>query len=238
MSSRLTARQRQILHYIWECVEKQGVPPTVREIAAQFGLRSPASALRHLKALERKGFLRRRPGTARGIELVKERVKLVFWRQEGIPVIGQVAAGQLLALGGDEGEDVEVENVFQLKGLLPGDADGSVGYYALRVRGVALREAGIHDGDLLLVRPGSWAQPGDVVVAMLDTDKEGEQVLLTRLIRRGGRLALEGAPQGKELATLEPLQSDEEGDEGGKSRARIVGVAVGLIRLFRSAKSF
>jgi repressor LexA len=233
MVPRLTRRQRQVLHYIYECVEKRGVPPTVREIAAQFGLRSPASALRHLQALERKGFLRRRPGTARGVELIKERVKLVFWRQEGIPVVGQVAAGQLLAPEGDE-EDVEVENVFQLKGLLPGDADGSAGYYALRVRGGALREAGIHDGDLLLVRPGGWAQPGDVVVAVLDSDEGEERVLLTRLLRRGGQLALEDPSKGQELVVIEPSQLGEDAENG----ARIVGVAVGLIRLFRSAKSF
>ncbi len=209
MTEKLTRRQKEILRFVADCVKHQGAPPTVREIAAWFGMRSPASALRHLRALEAKGFLRRRPRAARGIELIQERVKRLFWEQEGIPLLGRVSAGEPLW------DEENIESVLQFEGLFPTDQR----CFALRVHGDSMSGAGILDGDLLIVRPQHWAEVGEVVVAVLD----GEEGVVKRLTRATEEeIVLESAHP-----AYPPIQTRE---------FQIVGVVIGLIRPSRSLR--
>jgi repressor LexA len=209
MATKLTRRQKEILQFIADCVKHQGAPPTVREIASWCGMRSPASAQRHLRALEAKGFLRRRPGAARGIELIQDRVKRLFWRQEGIPLLGRVAAGEPLWA------EENIESVLQLEGLFPTDQR----CFALRVQGDSMSGAGILDGDLLIVRPQPWADVGEIVVALLDS----EEGVVKRLARATDReVVLESANP-----AYPPIRTRE---------VQIVGVVLGLIRPSRALR--
>jgi len=201
----LTERQRRILEFIVERIEDQGAPPTLREIAQHFGLASPASVRGHLEALEKKGFIRRRGWTARGIEPVKDRIKKLFWEREGwIPLLGRVAAGRPLLA------EENIEDVLKLEGLFPRDQ----GLFALRVKGDSMVGAGILDGDIVIVRPQPTAEAGEIVVALIE-DGEAEGTV-KRFRCRGDEIVLESAnPAYPPIVTRE---------------ARIVGVVVGLVR--------
>lgn len=207
MASDLTEKQRNILEFIVDSVEEQGSPPTIREIADRFGFSAPASAKRHLEALEKKGYIRRREWTARGIELVKDRVRKIFWRREGIPLIGRVAAGQPIVA------EENIEDVLPLEGVFPSDED----LFALRVQGDSMIEAGILDGDIVIVRPQSTANPGDIVAAILEDEGEGT---VKRLSYADARIVLEPANE-----NYRPIVSDN---------VRIVGLVVGLMRYLRA----
>jgi repressor LexA len=162
----------------------------------------------HLEALEKKGFIQRRSWTARGIELIKENVNRLFWNREGIPLVGRVAAGQPILA------EENIEDVLKLEGLFPMDQ----GLFALRVQGDSMIEAGILEGDILIVRPQPTADVGDIVVAIL-----GEEGTVKRFGRAGDHIRLEPA-NSKYL----PIVTRE---------ARIVGVVIGVIRHLRSFKS-
>ncbi len=207
MERELTEKQRQVLRFIVDCIEERGAPPTLREIAARFSFASPASVKGHLEALERKGFIRRREWTARGIEPVKERVRRLFWEREGIPLVGRVAAGRPILA------EENIEDVLKLEGLFPTDQ----GLFALRVKGDSMIEAGILEGDILIVRPQPTADIGDIVVATL-----GEEGTVKRFGRSGDHIKLE--PANKNYL---PIVTHE---------ARIVGVVIGVIRHLRSSK--
>lgn len=151
MSSELTERQAEILAFIRGHVAREQVPPTVAEIAAAFGFRSPNAVTGHLRALGRKGHIRMRPGRARNIELVQG---------AGLPVIGRVAAGAPVeAIENTEKVIAVPEALFRLR------PD-----YLLRVRGDSMVDAGIMDNDLIAVRRQSTAEPGQIVVARHDGD--------------------------------------------------------------------
>ena len=199
----LTERQREILRYILDRIEERGAPPTMREIADHFGLSSPASVKVHLDALEKKGFIKRREWTARGIEPVKERIRRLFWQQEGIPLVGRVAAGKPILA------EENIEEVLPLKGLFPANED----LFALRVQGDSMIEAGIFEGDLVVVRPQPTAEDGEIVVAILD-----DEGTVKRYFREGDRVRLEPAN-----SNYSPIITRE---------ARVVGKVIGLIRRF------
>ncbi|MDW8336403.1 MAG: transcriptional repressor LexA [Tepidimonas sp.] len=165
-ASGLTPRQREVLAYIQRCVQGQGVPPTRQEIARAFGFRSPNAAEAHLRALERKGVLELLDGSARGIRLrEREMVELLQ-----LPLIGRVAAGSPILA------QEHVEAVY------PADARWFARRpdYLLRVRGWSMRDAGIHDGDLVAVQAAREARVGQIVVARL-----GDDVTVKRLQRHG-----------------------------------------------------
>lgn len=200
MERGLTDKQRKILEFIIDFLKERGAPPTIREIAGRFGFSSPASVLRHLLALERKGFIRRREYTARGIELVKESVRRLFL-DEGIPLVGRVAAGRPILA------EENIEEVLKLEGLFPSDQ----GLFALKVRGDSMIEAGILEGDILIVRPQPTAQIGDIVVAIL-----GDEGTVKRFGRAGDHIKLESANE-----KYPPIVTSD---------ARIVGVVIGVVR--------
>lgn len=196
----LTARQREVLAYVRRCVQAQGVPPTRAEIARAFGFRSPNAAEAHLRALERKGVLELRDGRARGIRLRGEEPAELLQ----LPLVGRVAAGSPILA------QEHVEAVY------PADARWFARRpdYLLRVRGWSMRDAGIHDGDLVAVQAGREARPGQIVVARL-----GDDVTVKRLQRDGAGWRLQAAnPDFSDLVVApgEPLV--------------IEGVVVGLLR--------
>lgn len=209
MAHQLTAIQEKILAFILDCVEDRKASPTIREIADQFGYASPGSVQRHLDALVKKQFIRRREGVSRGIELVWENVRRVFWQRMGVPVVGRVAAGAPILA------EENVEEVLDLQDLFPNDRE----LFALRVEGDSMVEAGIFDGDLVVLRLQPTAEIGQIVAAIVeDGDAEGT---IKRFNRRGDQVVLEPANP-----NYRPIIADD---------VRVVGVAVGLVRRFSAS---
>ncbi|KAF0221118.1 MAG: repressor [Geobacteraceae bacterium] len=154
----LTPRQQQVLDFIADHIDSHGYPPTLREIAQHLGVKGTVSAIHHLEALERKGYLRREAGSSRGI-IVNREPQPEFTQ---VPVVGVVRAG-LPALAYEDIEGYYPIEKMQLKG----------GVFFLRVKGDSMINAAIMEGDLALIRPQDTAQNGDIVVAMV----EGEATL-------------------------------------------------------------
>src|SRR3989454_4750090 len=154
----LTARQREVLGFIQHFTVRHGVPPTVREIGDRFKV-TPRAAFDHLRALERKGALQRRPSAGRTSRALTPTVPLGTRQFRPVPILGRIAAGSPNLAS----EDVE--------GELPVAPSALAGHgedvFALRVRGESMIEAHICDGDLVLVRRQDSAQPNDIVVALL-----------------------------------------------------------------------
>lgn len=167
MDAALTERQQQVMAFIRAYFAKEQTAPTVAEVAQYFGFKSPNAAADHLRALARKGHIRLRSGRSRNIELVES---------NGLPIIGQVAAGSPIEARENTEKVIEVpEAMFRLK------PD-----YLLRVRGDSMIDAGIHDNDLIAVKKQSTADIGQIVVARHDDDvtvkelciENGEVILL------------------------------------------------------------
>lgn len=150
----LTDRQEAVLGFISSFLEQKKIPPTVREIQQHFRFRSPNAVTDHLGLLEKKGYLRRRAGLSRGIELAGSRV---FSRSEvvEVPILGRIAAGAPLLA------EENIEGYLKLdQTLIRGD-----GYFLLRVEGDSMKDAGIYHRDLVLVKKEPAAEPGEIVAA-------------------------------------------------------------------------
>lgn len=202
----LTRRQQEVLAFIRQFVQRHGVPPTVREVGERFRV-TPRAAFDHLRALERKGHLRRRLGPkrlSRALTLAQDSPAV-----REVPILGRIAAGQPL---------LAEQN---LEGSFPLAAEWLAGkgeeLFCLRVRGESMVEAHILDGDLVLVRRQEAAQPGDIVAAMI----EGEATV-KRLAREGEAVVLKA-----EHPTMPPIVVHP-----GEQDVRILGKVVGLLRGF------
>ena len=196
----LTAKQQEILTLIRQAIETTGLPPTRAEIAEAMDYSSHNAAEEHLRMLERKGAIEIVKGSARGIRLKDG---------GGIPLIGRVAAGSPILA------EEHVQAHYQIDpALFSPRAD-----YLLKVRGMSMRDAGIHDGDLLAVHKTGEARSGQVVVARLN-----DEVTVKRLRRRGALIEL--LPENPEF---EPIIVDTRREEFA-----IEGLAVGVIRAGRS----
>ncbi|MDW8141570.1 MAG: transcriptional repressor LexA [Candidatus Bipolaricaulota bacterium] len=156
MREPLTEKQRRILDFIVESISEHGMPPTLREIAEAFGMRSVRSVQTHLEALERKGAIRRLMGKSRGIEVLAKAQR----RERGIPVVGQIAAGRPIPAVED------IQEVLNLDVWFGRDARP----FALRVQGDSMIEAGILHGDLVIVQPQQIVQSGEIVVAIQENE--------------------------------------------------------------------
>ena len=156
MQTSITEKQAAILGWIAGQQRRLGVTPTVREIARHFGFRSPRAASDHVDALERKGYLRRVPGQARNLQLVRDGMEDVH--AEGcIPIVGDVAAGLPI---------LAQENV--LGALSMTESFGSGELFAVRVRGASMIDAGILDGDHVIVRRSPVVEHNTVAVVYID----------------------------------------------------------------------
>jgi repressor LexA len=209
----LTARQRDVLNFIRTFSTRHGVPPTVREIGERFDV-TPRAAFDHLRALERKGMLRRRASagrTSRSLTLA-ERGPVPAFRP--IPILGRIAAGSpILAEENREGE------VPVASSALPGRGED---VFALRVRGDSMIDAHICDGDLVLVRRQDTAQINDIVAAVVESETGETEATVKRYQRDGQRVVLK-----PENPTMSPIVIDP-----GRRSVTILGKVVGLLRGF------
>jgi len=210
----LTGKQREVLGFMRNFHARHGVPPTVREIAARFGV-TPRAAFDHLRALERKGALQRRPSAgriSRALTLV-EPVGPRAYRP--VPILGRIAAGApILAEENREGDLPIAPTAL---------ADRGEDVFALRVRGQSMIDAHICDGDLVLVRRQESAQPNDIVVAMLESEAGGDaEATVKRYLRDGPRVVLK-----PENPTMQPIVV-----EPGQREVKILGKVIGLLRGF------
>ncbi len=174
----LTKRQHQVLEFIADQVTGHGRPPTLREIGSHLNIGSTNAVRSLLSALERKGYVRRRPYLSRGIELLKTPPDVSLGGMVSIPIVGRVAAGQpLLAEENIEGTILLDRDLFKA-------GDG----FALRVKGQSMIDAGIHDGDLVLARPDLPIEKGAVVVALI-----GDEATVKYFYPENDRVRLEPA---------------------------------------------
>jgi repressor LexA len=154
----LTKRQKEIFDYIRRYLRKYGYPPTVREIGEAIGLHSPSTVHAHLAKLEKLGVLRRDPTKPRAIEVIKDRARRVV--KQGTPLVGNVAAGQPILA------EENIEDYLELPEMIGGSGDD----YVLRVRGDSMKDAGILEGDYVVVRPAKEAENGEIVVALIEDE--------------------------------------------------------------------
>jgi repressor LexA len=204
-SPELTARQREIWSFVLDYSDRHGYPPTVREIGEAVGLASPSTVHAHLANLERAGLLRRDPTKPRALEVVG-RARAADVEPAALPklpLLGQIAAGgPLLA-------EQNVEDEIAVPETLHGD-------FLLRVKGDSMIEAGILDGDLVVVQRAQDARNGDIVVALAGDDETTEDATVKRFFRENGRVRLQ-----PENSALEPIYADY---------VQVLGKVVGVFR--------
>jgi repressor LexA len=234
----LTRKQHELLRYINERLKESGVPPSFDEMKDALGLRSKSGVHRLITALEERGFIRRLPNRARALEVLRlpESVSPALRPAAGrfspsviegtlgrlrpasesdpetvppvhVPVMGRIAAGVPISAIQTRSHTISVP---------PEMLSGTAEHYALEVRGDSMIEAGILDGDLVVLRKTDTAETGDIVVALVDE----EEATLKRLRKRGASLALEAANPAYETRIF------------GPDRVRIQGRLVGLIRRY------
>src|SRR4051795_11327812 len=199
----LTKRQQEIFDFIKRYSAKYGYPPTVRDIGKAVGLASSSTVHAHLANLEKVGLLRRDPSKPRAIELLDKAVGAVkdVVAPSGLPVVGHVAAGQPILA------EENVEEYVQVPEL----AGGEEGEYILRVRGDSMKNAGILDGDFVVVHRQETANNGEIVVALV-----GEEATVKRYFRESDHIRLQ--PENEEM---EPIRTRE---------AALMGRVVGVFR--------
>lgn len=199
----LTGRQQQILDYIRSEIHRRGFPPSVREIGEAVNLSSSSTVHSHLAALEKKGFIRRDPSKPRALEVLDYRDAergIDYGQVRAVPVVGQVAAGSPI---------LAAENIESTMSLPAEMAEEST--FILRVRGDSMVDAGIFDGDFVVVRQQETADNGDIVVALV-----GDEATVKRFYREADRIRLQ-----PENPTMEPIYARD---------VRILGKVVALFR--------
>ena len=231
----LTRKQLELLRFINERAKESGVPPSFDEMKEALDLRSKSGIHRLILALEERGFIRRLPNRARALEVLKMPDMGGFSRQRGsfspnviegslgkvrqsagseerkhasvaIPIMGRIAAGTPI-----EAIQTRMNTV-----AVPSDFLGQGEHFGLEVRGDSMVEAGIHDGDTVLIRKQNTANSGDIIVALIDN----EEATLKRFRRKGSSIALEAANPAYETRLL------------GPDRVQIQGKLVSLIRRY------
>ncbi len=206
----LTKRQQEIFDFIKRYSADFGYPPTVRDIGKAVGLASSSTVHAHLANLEKLGLLRRDPSKPRAIEMldraregVEQAVENVrsLVKPDGLPLVGQVAAGAPI---------LAEENIEEYVAVPP-LAGGESGEYILRIRGESMKNAGMLEGDYVVVRPQEDATDGEIVVALV-----GEEATVKRFFRENDHVRLQ-----PENETMEPIRSKD---------VRVLGRVVGLFR--------
>jgi repressor LexA len=206
----LTARQQEIWNFLVEYVDRHGYPPTVREIGEQVGLASPSTVHAHLANLERAGLLRRDPTKPRALELIgrdrreAEPPAAVEGRDVAhLPLVGEIAAGgPLLA-------EQSIEGYLPMPVSTKGD-------FLLRVKGESMIDAGILDGDLVIVQRAQDARNGEIVVALAGDDETADEATVKTFYREQNRVRLQ-----PENALLSPIYA---------KHVEILGRVVGVFR--------
>jgi len=212
----LTQRQQEIWQFLVEYVDGHGYPPTVREIGEAVGLASPSTVHAHLANLERAGLLRRDPTKPRALELVGRRQEMARDTAASarepevvrLPLLGQIAAGAPLLA------EENVEDELAVPEPLGRGAD-----FLLRVKGDSMVEAGILDGDTIVVHRQQDASNGDIVVALAGDDEAADEATVKTFYREHGRIRLQ-----PENSSLEPIYAEH---------IQILGRVIGVFRSLR-----
>ena len=199
---RITKKQTQILEYIKSQILNKGYPPSVRDICTAVNLKSTSSVHAHLETLEKNGYIRRDPTKPRAIEIIDDNFNLTRREVVNVPLIGQVAAGQPL---------LAVENI---TGYFPIPAEfiPKEEVFMLNVKGESMVNAGIYDGDQIIVKQQSTASNGEIVVALVD-----DSATVKRFYKENGHIRLQ-----PENDFMEPIIVDS---------CEIIGKVIGLIRI-------
>lgn len=195
---KLTKRQSEILDFLKNRIEDTGYPPTRVEIASEFGFKSPNAAEEHLKALAKKGAIEMVPGASRGI-------RLPCTEPEGLPVVGQVAAGN----------PILAEQNIEEYCPLPPQFFHPAADYLLRVKGLSMKDIGILDGDLIAVHKTKQARNGQIIVARI-----GEEVTVKRFQKERQKITL--FPENEAFSPIHVSANSEP--------FQIEGISVGIIR--------
>jgi len=174
MRKDLTDKQELIFDFIKGSIRESGFPPTVREIGDRFGI-TPKGAYDHLKAIEKKGFIRCAQNKSRAIELLVDREEIMPPDAVNIPLVGRIAAGAPL---------LAVENIEEYLSF-PAPIFSGGEFFALKVRGDSMIDEGIHDGDTAIIRRQNTAQNGDIVAALIE-----DEATLKIFKRAGGKISL------------------------------------------------
>jgi repressor LexA len=204
----LTGRQQEIWKFLTDYVDEHGYPPTVREIGEAVGLASPSTVHAHLANLERVGLIKRDPTKPRALELRRDPKPQVATAEDvhRLPLVGEIAAGgPLLA-------DQNVEDYVAVPEPLARGGEE----FLLRVKGDSMVNAGILDGDIVVVRREQTARDGEIVVALAGDAEWADEATVKRFFRENGRIRLQ-----PENDALEPIYADH---------VQILGVVTGVFR--------
>ena len=196
----LTKRQKEIFDFISRYLNRHGYPPTVREIGKAVGLHSSSTVHAHLAKLEGLGVLRRDPSKPRAIEVLLERAKKAV-KPSGLPLVGQVAAGEPILA------EENIEDYLEIPAVIGGEN----GDYVVRVRGDSMKDVGILEDDYVVVRRSDQANNGEIVVALI-----GDEATVKRYFREKDHIKLQ--PENK---AHKPLRTRD---------AQVLGKVVGLFR--------
>lgn len=201
---KITPKQKEILDYIKDEILKKGYPPTVREICETVSLKSTSSVHSHLETLEKNGYIRRDPTKPRAIEVCDDNFQMVRKEMVSLPIVGNVAAGQPILA------EENIEDYF----AIPADVVPAGESFILNVRGDSMVNAGILNGDKVLVNARSTAQNGEIIVAMID-----DSATVKRFYKENGYIRLQ-----PENDTMEPIIVED---------CQILGKVFGVLRFFR-----
>lgn len=199
---RITKKQTEILEYIKSQILNKGYPPSVRDICTAVNLKSTSSVHAHLETLEKNGYIRRDPTKPRAIEIIDDSFNLTRREVVNVPLIGQVAAGQPL---------LAVENITSYFPI-PAEFIPKEEVFMLNVKGESMVNAGIYDGDQIIVKQQSTASNGEIVVALVD-----DSATVKRFYKENGHIRLQ-----PENDFMEPIIVDS---------CEIIGKVIGLIRI-------
>jgi repressor LexA len=210
MKKKLTERQNEIYQFIKEYIDFNSYPPTYREIGTQFGIASTFGVKRHIDALIKKGFLNMSENTSRTLSITEALTPSIKNNNDDtieIPIIGRVAAGQPILA------EENIEGTFKIQtNLINGKAD----CFALKVKGDSMINAGIFEGDIVIVNPQKEANNGEIIVAMLENE-----ATLKRFERKNGNISL--LPENDKYNPIVVNKSDN---------FSIVGKALGVFRWY------
>lgn len=200
---KITAKQNEILEYIKECVLKKGYPPSVREICEAVHLKSTSSVHSHLETLEEKGYIRRDPTKPRTIEIIDEEFNPSRRELYSVPLVGTVAAGQPILA------EQNISDYFPIPAdMLP---NGEV--FMLEVKGESMVNAGILNGDKVIVQMQNTARNGEMVVALLE-----DSATVKTFYKENGHFRLQ-----PENDHMDPIIADD---------VQIMGKVIGVFRMF------
>jgi repressor LexA len=204
MRQTITDKQRRILEFIKKELKAKGYPPSVREICEGIGIRSTSTVHGYLERLEKNGFIRRDPTKPRAIEILEDNDFLPKKELVNVPIIGQVTAGKpILAVE-------NIEDTFPM----PADLLPNSNVFMLSVKGESMIDAGILDGDYVIVKQQAYAYNGDIVVALIE-----DEATVKRFYKEKGHIRLQ-----PENRYMDPIIVRE---------AIILGKVIGVIRIFR-----